>query len=72
MRSSSSARCDRRAGLVFATRTLANVGCQNTLLVIGYPKHAKEHSAGQVNIERALTAYRIESESSRLAMNTED
>ena len=44
---------------------------KSTLLALGYPKHAKEHPAGQVNIDRALTAYRIESESSRLATNTE-
>ena len=36
-------------------------GARNSLLLVGYPQHAKELAAGQVNIERALTAFRIES-----------
>lgn len=43
-----------------------------TVFLSGYPINVKEQPAGQVNVDRALTAYRIESETEELAKGVKE
>lgn len=43
-----------------------------TVYLSGYPIHVKEYAAGQINVDRALTAYRTESGAEELTEGGEE
>ena len=47
-------------------------GNRNVLMLRGYPVHAKQHPAAQVNIERALDAFRAETKIKREETDAEE